>query len=218
MGLAAVLFGAAYHDWGLSLPAAAMVALLAGCAGGALNAVLIARFNIPPLIVTLGTFSLFRGIAEGLTHGAVNYTNFPARFLSLGQGYLWGVIPTQLLLFLAILSVYAIVLHRSVVGRAWYALGHGRGARYAESGRPARRRALSLSGLVSSVAAIVYVAHLGQANQCVVRIRARRDHRGRSWRHVGLRWTRDAVGHGAGSLAALSILRNGLHLRRCPRS
>jgi rhamnose transport system substrate-binding protein len=63
MGLAAVLFGAAYHDWGLPLPAAATVALLAGCAGGALNALLVARFNIPPLIVTLGTFSLFRGIA-----------------------------------------------------------------------------------------------------------------------------------------------------------
>ena len=87
MGLAAVLFGAAYHDWGLSLGGAAMVALAAGCAGGALNAWLIAYFNIPPLIVTLGTLSLFRGIAEGLTRGAVNYTDFPASFLALGQGY-----------------------------------------------------------------------------------------------------------------------------------
>ena len=86
MGLAAVLFGAAYRDWGLPLPAAAAVALAAGCAGGALNAVLVARFDIPPLIVTLGTFSMFRGIAEGLTRGAVNYTDFPPRFLALGGG------------------------------------------------------------------------------------------------------------------------------------
>src|SRR5688500_20336465 len=64
MGLAAVLFGAAYHDWELPLPAAAAIALLAGCAGGSLNAVLAARFNVPPLIVTLGTVSPLRGIAE----------------------------------------------------------------------------------------------------------------------------------------------------------
>jgi rhamnose transport system substrate-binding protein len=218
MGLAAVLFGAAYHDWGLPLPAAAMVALLAGCAGGALNAVLIARFNIPPLIVTLGTFSLFRGIAEGLTHGAVNYTNFPARFLSLGQGYLWGVVPTQLLLFLAILSVYAIVLHRSVVGRAWYVIGFtADGARYA--GIPVARRVGALyllSGLVSSVAAIVYVSHLGQAKS-----------------DAGSGYELDAITAvvlggtsvfgGRGTLwgtvlglSALSVLRNGLHLAALP--
>ena len=123
MGLAAVLFGAAYHDWGLPIAGAVAVALFAGGAGGALNAILVAYFNIPPLIVTLGTLSLFRGIAEGLTRGAVNYTDFPPGFLSLGQGYLWGVVPTQLLLFVPILIGYAVLLHRSVVGRAWYVIG-----------------------------------------------------------------------------------------------
>jgi rhamnose transport system permease protein len=149
------------------------MALLAGCAGGALNALLIARFNIPPLIVTLGTLSLFRGIAEGLTRGAVNYTDFPAGFLSLGQGYLWGVIPTQLLLFVPVLAAYAVMLHRSVAGRAWYAIGFSAaGARYA--GVPVARRVATLyllSGLMSSVA-IVYVAHLGQAKSMPARLRA----------------------------------------------
>src|SRR6516225_9886951 len=37
MGLAAVVFGAAWRDWGLPIPAAAATAMLAGCAGGALN-------------------------------------------------------------------------------------------------------------------------------------------------------------------------------------
>ena len=77
MGLAAIVFGVASRDWNLPVPAAALIALLLGCAGGALNAVLVARLGIPPLIVTLGTLSLFRGIAEGITHGAVNYTGFP---------------------------------------------------------------------------------------------------------------------------------------------
>ncbi len=73
MGLAAVIFGAAFRDWHFSIASAAGAALLAGFAGGALNALAISRLNLPPLIVTLGTFSMFRGIAEGITHGAVNY-------------------------------------------------------------------------------------------------------------------------------------------------
>src|SRR5262245_15066823 len=77
MGLAAVVFGAAHRDWQLSVPLAALVTLLLGCAGGALNARLIAGLNLPPLIVTLASFSLFRGVAEGMTGGAINYTAFP---------------------------------------------------------------------------------------------------------------------------------------------
>src|SRR2546430_787800 len=88
LGLAAVLFGAAWRDWHFPIAAAASLALLAGCACGALNALLISKLRIPPLIVTLGSFSLFRGIAEGITGGAVNYSGFPRGFLFLGQGYL----------------------------------------------------------------------------------------------------------------------------------
>jgi rhamnose transport system substrate-binding protein len=165
MGLAAVVFGAAYQDWHLPLPAAAAVALALGCAGGALNALLIARLDIPPLIVTLGTLSLFRGLAEGLTQGAVNYTSFPEWFLALGQGYLWGIIPAQLPILVLVFAGYAVLLHRSVLGRALYAIGFtAAGARYA--GIPVERRiglVYLLSGFVSSLAAIVYVAHLGQA-------------------------------------------------------
>src|ERR1700730_4408231 len=72
MGLAAVMMGALWRDAHLPMALAAALALLIGVLGGALNAVLIARLNFPPLIVTLGTFSLFRGVAEGLTGGVEN--------------------------------------------------------------------------------------------------------------------------------------------------
>jgi rhamnose transport system permease protein len=108
---------------------------------------------------------MFRGIAEGITHGAVNYSGFPRSFLQLGQGYLGGVIPVQFPLFLVALAVYAVLLHRSAIGRTLYAIGFsGAGARYA--GIPVRRRialVYVLSGVVASIAAVVYVAHLGQA-------------------------------------------------------
>ena len=218
MGLAAVVFGAAWQDWRLTLVEAASVAVLAGFAGGALNAFAIARLNLPPLIVTLGTFSLFRGIAEGITHGAVNYSGFPKSFLFLGQGYLWGLIPVQLLFFLPILAGYAILLHRSIIGRALYAIGFGvAGARYA--GIPVRRRVALvyvLSGLVSSLAAIIYVAHLGQAKSDVAS-----GYELDAIAAVVLGGTSVFGGRGTiwGSvfgLFALSVLQNGLHLAALP--
>jgi rhamnose transport system substrate-binding protein len=165
MGLAAVVFGAAWRDGGLPIGAAAALAVLLGFAGGALNAALITRLDIPPIIVTLGSYSMFRGIAEGITHGAVNYSGFPHGFLMLGQGYIGGVIPVQLPVFVAALAGYWVLLHRSTIGRTIYTIGFsGAGARYA--GIPVRRRialVYVLSGVVSSVAAVIYVAHLGQA-------------------------------------------------------
>jgi rhamnose transport system permease protein len=165
MGLAAVTFGTLWRDSGFPIAAAAGSALVVGCIAGALNAALITRLNVPPLIVTLGSLSLFRGIAEGITRGAENYSGFPAGFLWLGQGYLGGVVPVQLCVSTAAFIGYWILLHRSAIGRTLYAIGFSPGgARYAGI-RVQKRVALLyfLSGFVASVAAIIYVAHLGQA-------------------------------------------------------
>ena len=165
MGLAAVVMGMLWRDAGVPLALAAALALLVGVLGGGLNAVMITRLGFPPLIVTLGTFSLFRGTAEGLTRGIENYSGFPAGFLFLGQGYVGGIVPAQLFVLLAALAGYAWWLHRTSYGRSLYAIGFSpEGARYA--GIPvARRLALVyvLSGLAASIAAVIYVAHLGQA-------------------------------------------------------
>ncbi len=165
MGLAAVTLGALWRDAGLPMPAAAALALAVALAGGALNALMISRLGFPPLIVTLGTYSLFRGAAEGLTRGIENYSGLPAGFLFLGQGYLAGVLPVQLLVLVAAALGFGWWLHRTGHGRSLYAIGFSpEGARYA--GVPVARRLgllYVLSGLLAGVAAIVYVAHLGQA-------------------------------------------------------
>ena len=165
MGLAAVVMGSLWRDAHLPMALAAALALLIGALGGALNAALIARLNFPPLIVTLGTFSLFRGVAEGLTGGVENYSGFSQQFLFLGQGYVGGVIPTQLFILIAAIAAFAWWMHRTAFGRSLYAIGFSaEGARYA--GIPVRGRlafVYILSGLASSLAAIIYVAHLGQA-------------------------------------------------------
>ena len=165
LGLCAVIFGLIWHDAHLSIGAAVLLTLGLGCVCGIANAVLIARLQLPALIVTLGTYSLYRGIAQGITRGAVSYTGFPSRFLFWGQGYLWRVVPVQLPVFLVAIVAYTILVHRSTMGRALYAIGSNKsGARYA--GLPTQRyEALIyvLSGLLASIAAVIYVAHLGLA-------------------------------------------------------
>src|SRR3954453_14326820 len=165
MGLSAVLFGKFWRDAGLPIGVAAPLTLAVGAAAGGLNGLLITRLRIPPLIVTLGSFSLFRGLAEGLTGGVDNFTNFPESFLFLGQGDLFDEVPAQLPIFAAVVAAFWVLLPRTTMGPAWGAVGFSpEGARYA--GLPVDRRvglAYLLSGLVSSLAAIIYVSHLGQA-------------------------------------------------------
>lgn len=218
MGLAAVVLGAALQEWQLPIGVAIVLVLLLGAGGGLLNAFLIARFALPPLIVTLGSFSLFRGIAEGFTHAAVNYTGFPAVFLRLGQGYLFGVVPAQLIMLAAAAVAYDVLLHRSTIGRALYVIGFApAGARYA--GVPVARRitlVYVLSGLMASLAAIVYVAHVGQA-----RSDAGTGYELDAITAVVLGGTSIYGGRGtvAGTLAglfAIAVLKNGLQLAALP--
>lgn len=165
VGLSAVVMGALYRDAGLPMPVAIAITLLVGLLGGGLNAAIITKLKAPPLIVTLGTFSLFRGIAEGLTRGIENYSGFSPSFLFLGQGYVGGIVPTQLFVLIPIILLFWWWLHRTTFGRSYYAIGFSQeGARYA--GIKVRFRLnfiYCLSGLLASLAAVIYVAHLGQA-------------------------------------------------------
>ena len=90
MGLCAVLFGMMVNGLGMDPWLAGFAAVAIGALGGGVNAMLITRLNLPPLIVTLGTFSLFRGLAEALTKGAESYSGFPPSFLALGNSSIAG--------------------------------------------------------------------------------------------------------------------------------
>ena len=165
LGLAAVVFGKLWRDYGLPVPVAGLLTLGLGGVAGALNGLIVTRLKVPPLIVTLGTYSLWRGLAEGMTGSVDNFTHFPGEFLFLGQGYLAGGIPAQLPVFVAVVAALGLLLGRTTFGRALVAIGYSPdGARYA--GLAVDRfvtLTYVLSGLVASLTAIIYVAHLGQA-------------------------------------------------------
>ncbi len=164
LGLCAVLFGKMWRDGGLPPLTAGLCTIAFGALAGGLNGGLITWLRLPPLIVTLGTYSLFRGLAEALTHGADTFTNFPASFLFLGQERSLGV-PVQAFLLLAVAVAFWLLVHRSTFGRSCRAIGFSpEGARYA--GLPVTRQlatAYVLAGLVAALAAIIYTARLGQA-------------------------------------------------------
>ena len=165
LGLCAIVFGKLWRDGGMPPFAAAVCTLVIGAAAGGLNALLITRLNLPPLIVTLGSFSLFRGLAEAITRGVDNFTNFPKPFLFLGQGYLFGGIPIQVPILAAVAVMFWLLVHRMTFGRTFRAIGFApEGARYA--GVPVGRRVAMvyvLAGFVSALGALIYVARVGQA-------------------------------------------------------
>jgi rhamnose transport system permease protein len=164
LGLSAVVFGWLWRDYGLPVGVAAACALCVGALGGTLNGLCVTKLRLPPLIVTLGSLSLFRGLAKGLTGGTETYTGFPDSFLALGQGYFVGV-PVQLPILIVVGVGYWLFLHRTIYGRAVFAIGFSpEGARHA--GIPVERRVFVLyllSGLSAALAGVIYVAHLGQA-------------------------------------------------------
>jgi rhamnose transport system substrate-binding protein len=218
LGLAAVTFGALWRDAGWQPWAAVGGALMAGAAGGALNGWLIARWGLSPLIVTLGSLSLFRGLAEGLTGGVDNYTGLPARFLWFGQGFVGGVIPAQSPWLALVAIAYWLLLHRSIRGRTYFAIGNNAEAsRFA--GIPVSRRLLELyvgSGVLAALAAIIYVAHLGQA-----KADAGTGYELTAVTAVVLGGTSIAGGRGtilgtAIGLATMVVLQNGLRLAALP--
>jgi rhamnose transport system permease protein len=164
LGLCAVVFGKLWREVGLEIPVAAGCTLGIGAAAGALNATLVTALRLPPLIVTLGSYSLFRGLAEALTRGVDTFTNFPPGFLRLGQERLFGL-PAQVWLFAAVATLVWLLVHHTTFGRSFRAIGFSpEGTRYA--GLPVTRRlalVYVLTGLITALAAIVYTARLGQA-------------------------------------------------------
>ena len=218
MGLSAVIFGWLWRDAHLPIPVAAAITLTVGALAGSVNGWLVARLRLPPLIVTLGTYSLFRGLAEGLTGGVENYTGWPESFLFLGQGYWFATLPAQLPILIIAMAVSYWWLHRARLGRALSAIGFSlEGARYA--GIQVDRRLLTvyvISGFFAALSAIIYVAHLGQA-----KADAGTGYELMAITAVVLGGTSIFGGHGSivGSmlgLLAIAILQNGLRLSDLP--
>ena len=100
------------------------VGLFTGLAAGFLNGFIITKFGIPAIAVTLGSMSLFRGIAYVIL-GDKAFTKYPKSFAYFGQGYIGNtMIPFELVLFIVLAIIFGIVLHKTTLGRKIFAIGN----------------------------------------------------------------------------------------------
>jgi rhamnose transport system permease protein len=163
VGLCAVTLGQLWRA-GVPVWAAALGAVAVGGLAGGVNGLLVAHAGIPPLIVTLATLAVYRGLAYGLS-GSQDVHGFPDSFLALGQGAVIAGIPAQAVLLAAAAAVMGVYLTRMAGGRAVYATGASEGAAYFSGIDVAgvRRRTYVLTGLCAGVAAVLYVARVSTA-------------------------------------------------------
>jgi rhamnose transport system permease protein len=122
LGLSGAVMGQ-LHSQGWPIGLAMVAALVVGALGGALNGLLVARLGLPSIAVTIGTLTLFRGLAE-IVLGARTITDFPTSLTNI------GVVPvpgTQLsystVIFLVLAIIFGVVLHATRAGRAIVATG-----------------------------------------------------------------------------------------------
>jgi len=159
-GLTAIVLGVSWKNFGLPLEGAILVALATGTLAGYMNGWFITRINVPPLIMTLASLALYRGLAEGISQ-ARSVRGYPDWFFQLGQGEFMGV-PTQLwILSVAIVMAWGLLAY-TVLGRSLYAIGHNEvGARF--SGIPVDRYKLLIytaSGFMASLAGCIFVSRV----------------------------------------------------------
>ncbi|MGO8799038.1 MAG: ABC transporter permease [Roseiarcus sp.] len=160
VGLCAIMLGYSWKNFGFPLPLAIVFALGVGAVAGFVNGLLITRVRVPPLIMTIASLALYRGLAEGISQ-AHSVRSYPEWFYFTGQGQLFGV-PTQLWILLVGIVVAGVALDRTTFGRTLYAIGNNEtAARF--SGLPVDRVKLliyTLSGLTAAVSAWVLVSRV----------------------------------------------------------
>ena len=164
LGFCSALTGKLW-DGGMSFETIVPIVLVAGVVLGAVNAVLIVRFGLPALAVTIGTLGLYRGLAYVvLGDGAV--TGFPENYRPLATDAIAGTfVPYVTVLVVLVGVAMAVLVHQSTVGRALYAIGLGeQTARF--SGvrvRPIMMSLYLLSGVLAALASLVYTLRYNSA-------------------------------------------------------
>ena len=164
LGLASAVVGETWAaGWPLWLCVAA--ALVVGILCGLFNGLMVTRLGLPSLVVTLGTLALYRGLAYVIL-GSEAVSDFPRRYANFGFKSIPGTrLPWTLLVFIPLLIILLVLLHRSWLGRQLYAAGSN-----AEAARFAAVRVndiklglFVLSGFVSAIAGVIFTARVSSS-------------------------------------------------------
>jgi rhamnose transport system permease protein len=160
MGLSACAFGVLANS-GVPGGVAIVLCLLLGAVAGGFNAFWIAYLKIPSLVVTLAMLIMFRGLARVLLEDR-GLNNFPEWFNGLGRDAVVGPFPLALVVFVVMLVVLSIVLHRTGFGRQVFVIGNNADVARYSGVRVARVRTILfvMSGVIAAMAGLFYAARL----------------------------------------------------------
>jgi rhamnose transport system permease protein len=162
MGFSAAVMATVHQGSSLPFVVAIIAGLAAGALAGLLQGLVITRFGLPSLVVTLAGLIGFRGGARVLMEDE-SIGGFPAWFDQLGQRTLLGPFPLALILFFVGLVVGWVILEKGSLGRRVYVIGNNaQVARF--SGVAVNKVTLRLfitSGLVAGLAGVLFAARLG---------------------------------------------------------
>lgn len=164
LGLCSALTGKLW-DGGMAIETIIPIVLAAGLLCGLLNGLLVTRLGLPSLAVTIGTMTLYRGLAY-VTLGTEAISEFPAAFTDLATGSIPGTpIPYPIALCAVLAILTAVVLHATGAGRSMFAIGSQEDAAHYAGIRVKRIKLLLfvVSGLAAGLAGIVYTLRYGSA-------------------------------------------------------
>jgi rhamnose transport system permease protein len=164
LGLSGVLMAELFkHGWPIWPAMLAAIAL--GAVLGAFNGFLITRVGLPSLAVTIGTLTLYRGIAQGILP-TDTIGGFPAYLTNIGVVPIPGTHIPYSIAFFAVLSViFGVVLHATPLGRATFAIGAGQEAAFFAGIRVKRIKfwLYVLSGLLCGFAGVLWTLRFASA-------------------------------------------------------
>jgi rhamnose transport system permease protein len=149
---------------GVGAPGLVLIGLGVGLLCGMFNGFLVTSIGVPSIVITIGTMSLFRGVAQ-VSLGDQALTTFPTGFTSLGQSYLIDPppLPLSFAIFVALAILFTLFLHFTATGRKLFAIGANPVSARFSGIRVARLRfwLFALSGLLSGLAAALLTARIG---------------------------------------------------------
>jgi rhamnose transport system permease protein len=166
MGMASALLG---YLWGKGWPMLAIFVVVAivGAAAGLFNGLLVTRLGLPSLAVTIGTLTLYRGIAT-IILGPNTISNFPAHYTNIGVNpVLHTGLPFSAVCFVVLAVIFGVVLHATPAGRSIYAMGNSADAALFAGIRVKRIKTLLFvaSGVICSFAGVLLTFRLDTAVQ-----------------------------------------------------
>ncbi|TJX42206.1 MAG: ABC transporter permease, partial [Mesorhizobium sp.] len=167
IALASTMMGMAVQA-GAGTPVLVLIGVVVGLGCGAFNGLLVTRLGLPSIVVTIGTMSLFRGIAF-IILGDQAYKGYPESFAFFGQGYVWWVVSFELVLFLIAAVFYWFLLHRTSFGRRVFAIGNNPVAAQFSGVRVGRIKFIlfCLTGLMSGIASVLITSRLGSTRPSI---------------------------------------------------